>query len=113
MLTFFSVRDDWAPYYIKTTEAVMDGTYKPADFWGGFKDDMLSISSINDNLPADVKAKIQATYDDVRSGKISPFTGPIKNNEGKVVVAKGHTLTDTELAQVNWYVEGITDAIPQ
>ncbi len=108
----FSVRDDWAPYYISTTEAVMNGTYKPQDFWGGFKDDMLSIASINDNLPADVKTKIQTTYDDIRSGKFHPFTGPIMSNEGKLVIEAGHTLTDAELAQVNWYVEGIKDSIP-
>ncbi|MFT2109751.1 BMP family ABC transporter substrate-binding protein [Marinomonas sp. 2405UD68-3] len=108
----FSVRDDWAPYYIKTTEAVMNGSYKPMDFWGGFKDDMLSIASVNDNLPADVKSKIQMTYDNIRDGKFHPFTGPITSNEGKLVVEAGHTLTDAELAQVNWYVEGIKDSIP-
>ena len=107
-----SVRDDWAPYYIQTTEAAMNGNYKPQDFWGGFKDDMLSIASVNDNLPADVKAKVAATYADIRSGKFSPFTGPIINNEGKVVVSAGHTLTDVELAGVNWYVEGIKDKTP-
>lgn len=108
----FSVRDDWAPYYIKVTEEVMNGTYEPKDFWGGFKDDMLSLASINENLPADVRAKIDATYAKIKSGEFHPFTGPIKDNKGNVVVAEGHTLTDAELAQVNWYVEGITDEIP-
>lgn len=109
----FSVRDNWAPYYIKTTQAVMDGTYKPSDFWGGFADDMLVLASINDNLPADVRAKIDETYASIKSGAFHPFTGPIKDNQGNLVVPAGHTLTDEELAKVNWYVEGITDAAPR
>jgi simple sugar transport system substrate-binding protein len=109
----FSVRDNWAPYYIKTTQAVMDGTYKPSDFWGGFAEDMLELSSINNNLPADVRAKIDETYASIKSGAFHPFTGPIKDNQGNLVVPAGHTLTDEELAKVNWYVEGITDAAPR
>lgn len=109
----FSVRDDWAPYYIKTAQAVMDGTYKPTDFWGGFQEKMLTLASINDNLPADVKAKIDSTYQAILSGEFHPFTGPIKSNEGKLVVKDGYTLNDVELSQVNWYVEGINDSIPK
>ena len=41
----FSVRDDWTPYYVKRVQAVMDGTWKAQDFWGGFQDDMLTLAS--------------------------------------------------------------------
>jgi simple sugar transport system substrate-binding protein len=108
----FSVRDNWAPYYIKTVQQVMDGTWKSQDFWGGLHDDMLQLTSINPNLPADVRAKIDATYQGVKSGTIQPFKGPITDNTGKIVVPAGHTLTDKELAKVNWYVDGITDKVP-
>lgn len=108
----FSIRDNWFPYYLKTTQAVMNGTYQPQDFWGGFKDDMLNISSVNTNLPANVKMKIDETYNAIRSGALKPFTGPIKDNSGKLVVEANHTLTDKELSQVNWYVEGIKAKMP-
>ncbi|TYL48090.1 BMP family ABC transporter substrate-binding protein [Marinomonas sp. IMCC 4694] len=109
----FSVRDDWAPYYIKQVQAKMDGTWEPKDFWGGFQDDMLSLASINSNLPADVRTKIDMTRDSIKSGEFKPFTGPITDNKGNVVVPANHSLTDVELAKVNWYVEGITDEIPR
>ncbi|BFM47979.1 BMP family ABC transporter substrate-binding protein [Marinomonas sp. THO17] len=109
----FSVRDNWTPYYVSVAEAVMNNTWEPKDFWGGFKEDMLTIESINPNLPADVQAKIKETYAAIKSGELKPFTGPIKDNKGNIVVPAGHSLTDEELAQVNWYVEGITDEIPR
>jgi len=109
----FSVRDHWAPFYIKTVQQVMDGTWKSQDFWGGFHDNMLQLASINPNLPKDVRAKIDETMAAIKSGKLKPFTGPIKDNTGKIVVPAGHSLTDQELARVNWYVQGITDKIPQ
>ncbi|WP_219701872.1 BMP family ABC transporter substrate-binding protein [Marinomonas lutimaris] len=108
----FSVRDNWTPYYIKEVQAVMDGTWKSQDFWGGFHDDMLTLASINPNLPKDVRAKIDTTLASIKSGEFKPFTGPIKDNKGNIAVPANHSLTDQELAQVNWYVEGITDEIP-
>jgi simple sugar transport system substrate-binding protein len=90
----------------------MDGTWKSQDFWGGFHDDMLTLASINPNLPKDVRAKIDTTLASIKSGEFKPFTGPIKDNKGNIAVPANHSLTDQELAQVNWYVEGITDEIP-
>jgi simple sugar transport system substrate-binding protein len=109
----FSIRDDWAPHYIKTIQEIMDGTWKPEDFWGGFADDMLVVASVNDNLPADVKTAVTKAHDDIKSGKLKPFTGPMKSNEGKLVIEAGHTLTDEELAGVNWFIEGIDATIPK
>jgi len=109
----FSIRDDWSPHYIDVIKQVKAGTWKPQDFWGGFKENMLDVASVNDNLPADVKAKIKEVEDKIKSGEFHPFTGPIKDNQGNVVVPAGHTLTDEELAGVNWYVEGIDATIPK
>jgi hypothetical protein len=44
----------------------------------------------------------------IKSGEFKPFTGPIKDNKGNIAVPANHSLTDVELAKVNWYVEGIT-----
>ncbi|PNH90146.1 BMP family ABC transporter substrate-binding protein [Vibrio diazotrophicus] len=108
----FSVRDHWAPHYIKTVQAVMDGTWKPEDYWGGLKDELLQIVAINPSLPEEIKTAISDTEAKIISGEIVPFTGPMKDNQGKEVIPAGHSLTDKELAAVNWYVEGIDAKIP-
>jgi basic membrane protein A len=109
----FSVQDKWSSHYISTIQDIMEKTWKPKDFWGGFAEDMLLISSVNDNLPESTKKAIQASFDDINSGKFKPFTGPIYDNQDNLVVKAGHSLTDAELAGVNWYVKGIDATIPK
>ena len=59
-------------------------------------------------MPQDVaKAAAQAAAD-IKSGKNKIFTGPIKDNSGKVRVPAGKTLNDGELfTTLDYYVEGI------
>ncbi|MGX9416714.1 BMP family ABC transporter substrate-binding protein [Vibrio sp. WJH972] len=108
----FSIRDHWAPYYIKTVQAAIDGTWTSEDYWNGFQDDILQIASVNDNLPEDVKAAITETHDKIKSGEIVPFAGPLNDNQGNEKIAAGVLPPDAELVGMNWYVEGIKATIP-
>ena len=109
----FSIQDQWSSHYIKSIQAVLDKNWAPQNFWGGFSDEMLVVASINDNLPAKTKAAVLAKYDEIKTGKFHPFTGPIYDNQGKLVIKAGHTVTDEELDSINWYVKGIDATIPK
>ena len=52
-----SIIDDWAPYYIARTQAVLDGTWESVDTWDGIGPGMVGIGEISDAVPADVKAE--------------------------------------------------------
>ncbi|MDO6687069.1 MULTISPECIES: BMP family ABC transporter substrate-binding protein [unclassified Agarivorans] len=109
----FSIRDVWAPHYIRTVEEVMAGSWKPEDYWGGFAEEILQVVSVNPTLPEEVKAAISSSEAKIKSGQFHPFTGPMKDNQGKEVIPAGKTLNDKELASVMWYVEGIDATIPK
>jgi simple sugar transport system substrate-binding protein len=108
----FSVRDTWAPHYISSVQKVMDNTWKSEDYWGGFKDEILQIATVNPNLPEDIKAAVADTHAKIKSGEFHPFTGPLKDNSGADKVAAGQVMSDKELVGMNWYVEGIDATIP-
>ena len=116
----FSSVNNWGPYYISKIQQMMDGKWSTGDgpdhwagnTWVGMADDYLVLSPF-ENMPADVaKAAAQAAAD-IKYGKNKIFTGPIKDNAGKLRVPAGKTLNDGELFQtLDYYVDGISGKIP-
>ena len=108
-----SIIDDWAPYYIARTKAVMDGTWESADTWDGIGPGMVGIGEISDAVPANVKEEALAMKAALGDGSYHAFTGPLNKQDGSPWLADGETADDGTLAGMNFYVEGITAEIPQ
>jgi simple sugar transport system substrate-binding protein len=108
-----SINDDWAPYYIARTQAVLDGTWESTDTWAGIGPGMVAIGEISDAVPADVKAEALALKEKLASGEYHAFTGPLKKQDGSDWLAEGETADDGTLAGMNFYVEGLTGEVPQ
>lgn len=108
-----SIIDNWAPYYVARTQAVMDGTWESVDTWDGIPTGMVKIGEITDAVPADVKAEALAMVEAMRTGAYHPFTGPLKKQDGSDWLADGEVADDGTLAGMAFYVEGLTGEIPQ
>ena len=108
-----SIIDDWAPYYVARTQAVLDGSWESVDTWDGIGPGMVGIGEISDAVPADVKAEALAMRDAIANGTYHPFTGPIKKQDGSDWLGAGETSDDGTLLGMNFYVEGITAEVPQ
>ena len=107
-----AIIDDWAPYYVRRVGAVLDGTWKSEDTWDGMGPGMVGMAPYT-NLPDDVVAMAQETQAKITSGEFHPFTGPIHNQEGEMVIGEGEVLDDGVLLGMNWYVKGVDDKLPQ
>ncbi|SIO05837.1 BMP family ABC transporter substrate-binding protein [Vannielia litorea] len=108
-----SIIDNWAPYYIARTKAVMDGTWESTNTWDGIGPGMVGIGEITDKVPAEVKAEAEALAASIASGEYHPFTGPLKKQDGSDWLAEGEVADDGTLAGMNFYVEGLEGDIPQ
>ena len=108
-----SIIDDWAPYYIARTKAVMDGTWETMSTWDGIGAGMVGIGEITEKVPANVKAEALAMKAALADGSYHAFTGPINKQDGSAWLAEGETADDGTLAGMNFYVEGIEGEIPQ
>jgi len=108
-----SIIDDWAPYYVARTQAVMDGTWESAMTWDGIGAGMVGIGEISDAVPADVKDAALAMKASLADGSYHAFTGPINKQDGTAWLADGETADDGTLAGMNFFVEGIEGDIPQ
>jgi len=107
-----SIVDTWGAYYIKRTQAVLDGTWKTGQIWDGLKDGILTMAPYT-NMPDDVKKLAEETEAKIRSGELHPFTGPVKKQDGSDWLADGQVSDDGTLLGMNFYVAGIDDKLPQ
>lgn len=97
-------------FYIKTVQAIMDGTWTPESYYGNMIDGYVGLAEMSDLVPADVKAKVEEVQAKIEAGEFPIFVGPIKDNEGNVVVPEGTTLDRAGIWQINYLVEGATGA---
>jgi simple sugar transport system substrate-binding protein len=107
-----AIIDNWAPYYIERTQAVLDGTWESSDTWGGIDSGMVELAPFSERIHEDVRAKAQAAADAIVAGTLHPFTGPINRQDGTPWLAEGEVADDATLLGMNFYVEGIEGAIP-
>jgi basic membrane protein A len=103
--------DNWSPYYIAKVQAVIDGTWQSGDYFGHMKDDVVQMAPFT-NMPEDVKAFAQKIKDGITNGKYFAFTGPIKDNTGKLQLKDGEIASDGHLNSMMYYVEGIDAKVP-
>jgi simple sugar transport system substrate-binding protein len=107
-----SIIDNWAPYYVKRVQAVLDGTWTSGHTWGGMKDGEVVMGEITDAVPAELKAEAEGMIAAITAGTYHPFTGPINKQDGTPFLAEGEVATDEQLVTMNFYVEGMTGESP-
>jgi basic membrane protein A and related proteins len=104
---------NWGPYYIKATKEALDGTWKGGEAsWWGVKEGAIDIVSIAEDVPAEVKAKVDEVKAGLKDGSFSIWKGPIMDNTGKVQVEKDTVADDKFLGGLNFYVKGVEGKVP-
>ena len=108
-----AIIDNWTPYYIARTQAVLDGTWTSTDTWDGIAPGMVAFAPYNAVLPKDVVALAEYARLGIMLGKIHPFEGPINRQDGTPWLAEGEIASDADLLSMNFYVEGLEGALPK
>jgi simple sugar transport system substrate-binding protein len=109
---YTAIVDDWAPYYIRRVQELIDGAWQPTNVWEGIKEGAVFMAPYT-NVPEDVAAAAEEVEQKIASGEFHPFTGPIKNQAGEEMLAAGQVMDDGTLLGMSWYVQGIDDLLPQ
>lgn len=104
---------NWGPYYVDQVSKVMDGTWTSVNYWGGMVDGIVSLDTLTDVAPEGAQAKVDALAAQIKEGTMHPFTGPIYNQAGEMVVAEGEIMTDEAMLNMMWFVKGVKGKIEQ
>lgn len=106
-----AVTHHWGDYYKRRTQAVLDGSWKSGQVWGGVREGMIRIGQFGPKVPKAVQDEVLARQKDIAAGRIQPFAGPIADNEGKAIVARGQALTDEQILGMSYLVSGVQGKI--
>jgi len=103
--------DNWGPYYIKKVGQVINGNWTTGDYFGHMNEGAVQMAPFT-NMPTDVQAKAQEIKDAISAGNYFAFTGPLKDNTGKIQLKAGEVADDVHLNTMMYYVEGINAKVP-
>ncbi|MDM0001575.1 BMP family ABC transporter substrate-binding protein [Variovorax sp. J22P240] len=103
---------NWAPYYIKATQDMLDGKWVTGQSWWGVKEGAIDLVSIAEDVPAETKAKVEEVKKGLKDGSFVIWKGPIVGQDGKELVAAGSAADDKFLSGVNFYVKGVEGSVP-
>ena len=103
----------WGDFYVKTVKAAQAGDWKPENVWGGYAMGMVKLAPLNKNVISDnLSDRIYAMELQMERGTLHPFEGPVVDQSGKEVVPAGQTMSDDQLNQMNYYLEGVVSKFP-
>ena len=130
---------DWSKIYIDFLQKVHDGTYtnenlENVDYWWLLPENAVSVGAAPDVTinPVFESALKEKTINHPEFGEISvydlfyerleqmsvspvafdPFTGPLEDRNGNVVVPDGQTMTQAELTTMEWAAPGVEGSWP-
>jgi basic membrane lipoprotein Med (substrate-binding protein (PBP1-ABC) superfamily) len=102
----------WGDYYTGEIKAAMDCTWRTHFYYGGLKDGFVKMAPYGKSMAADAKTAIDKRKQEIIDGSFDPFAGPLTDQQGKVKVPKGTTMTIKDKYQMNWFVQGVDGTIP-
>ena len=98
---------NWGAYYTAAVKSVIEGTWKPENYFGGMAEGLIDISPLNEAAIADGTA---AAITDARAlivdGSLLVFDTGLTKADGTVI---DHPLTDAEITGgINYYIKGVS-----
>ena len=109
-----AVTHEWGAYYTARARAVLGGTWKSGSLWGGVREGMVRVGDFGPRVPLVVQKEVLARQQDIAAGRLQPFFArkAVRDNQGQQVIAAGQALTDLQIQQMNWLVQGVQGKLP-
>jgi basic membrane protein A len=103
----------WEVFYVDDVKSIQAGTWKSRAYWEGFSNGTVSLDTLTGNNAPEAAEKVAEAQAKIAAGTFDPFTGPLMDQSGTVKVPAGVTMTDDEIWNMSWFVQGVIGTIPQ
>jgi basic membrane protein A len=104
---------NWNSYSEQKYQQVVNGNFTNDEFDGDLADGLIRLGPINKIVPSSVLSKVTAAENDLKSGKLIVYKGPIYSNTGKLMLPAGQTWSKPAdvYAHMTFYVKGIIGTV--
>ncbi len=104
---------DWGMVYKDTVKRLTSGTWESNDIWWGLKEGLVGLAPFGDDVSSEIRTMVETEKNRIISGEWDVFTGPLKDQEGKIAVPEGESMSDGDMLSMSWFVEGVQGNIPK
>lgn len=99
---------DWDNFYAPRILECLQGKFQGKHYWEGIETGIISLAPLTSHVKEGIAETVAEAEEKLKSGSYDVFYGPIKDNEGKVRVKAGESMSDEAmLNKFDWYVEGV------
>jgi basic membrane lipoprotein Med (substrate-binding protein (PBP1-ABC) superfamily) len=109
---------DWREFYHEVVENILAGNIREFEsdshmqarfltFWGGLKTGIIDLTLDPARVPAEVRRVVEGMKTLILLGEFSPFSGPLRDRDGRERVPEGSTLDYDSIIAMDYLVEGI------
>jgi basic membrane protein A and related proteins len=107
---------NWGPLFVSMVKTVVAGNFAESPYAkryrAGVQQGLVLLSPFGAAATPAIRTKVTAVYKGLKSGKLKPFTGPIKDQSGKVRIPAGKSPNSFQLESTDYLVQGVTGKIP-
>jgi len=103
---------NWGPYYVKAVGDALDGKWSTGQAWWGVKEGAIDLVSLAEDVPEDVRKKVDEVKAGLKDGSFAIWKGPLADNTGKEVLPKDAVADDKFLGGIHFYVKGVEGKVP-
>jgi len=98
---------NWGPIMAQVIHEIRTGVYQSSVKLAGIEAGWAKLAPFGESVPEETQKLVLDSVEGLRDGSISPFTGPIYDQDGEIRIAEGETATDEYLQGVDWLVQGV------
>lgn len=99
---------DWENFYTPNILKCLQGKFEGQHYWEGIETGIVSLAPYTELVKFGTDEIVRTEIEKMRSGTFDVFYGPIYDNNGRLRVEEGETITDNMmLNEFEWYVEGV------
>jgi basic membrane protein A len=98
---------DFSKFLVKSVKDLRGGAWKPDLYYGDLSNGTIDMLPFGSSVPQSVIDKVERAREQLVSGDLVIFRGPIKSNEGEMVVPAGDALREPDqlVKCCEWLIE--------